>query len=278
MRIVITSVTYPDSRYNPAWIAGLKDELTKLGIDVLHIERNGYYTPLDWRPNTFEIVVQEWFEAYFTVNHLKSSPINSLTNKALVSLISHHVIEIASNILSRRFRRMRMLSGRRNLDISNSYASLLEDGMILASADWVLNLEDDALPRSNLAETAKKLQEIILNIGQESEKVWAVDLSASYSFAQMRISEAPKRDVSIGRTQFSVFDGRTNNTMCAVMIPATLWVEYLRYLQSSIPSFGVRLIPCDWILNDFANKFPGVDHRETWLTEEGLFSQGSLES
>jgi hypothetical protein len=278
VRIVITSVSYPDSKFKPTWIEGLKTELTKLGINVLHIERNAYYTPLDWRPNTFEIVIQEWFEAYFTVNHLKSSPTKSLTNKSFVSLISHHVIEIASIILSRRFRRMRMLSGRRNLDISNSYASFLEDGKIFASADWVLNLEDDALPRSNLAETAKKLQGIILNIGQESEKVWAVDLSASYSFAQMRISEAPKRDVSIARTQFSVFDGRTNNTMCAVMVPATLWVEYLRYLQSSIPSFGVRLIPCDWILNDFAKKFPGAYHRETWLTEEGLFIQGSLES
>lgn len=278
MRIVITSVSYPDSRFKPTWIEGLKSELTKLGIGVLHIERNAYYTPLNWRPRTFELVMQEWFEAHFTFNYLKSSPVNSLTKKALIKLISHHLTEIAGNILSKRFRRMRMVSGRRNLDISNSYASFLEDGTIIAAAHWVLNLEDDAVPRSNLVETAKKLQEIMLNIGHEANKVWAVDLSASYSFAQMGISDAPKRDVAIGGTQFGVFDGRTNNTMCAVMVPAPLWVEYLRYLQSSIPNFGMRLMPCDWIFNDFADKFPGVDHRETWLTKEGLFSQGSLES
>jgi hypothetical protein len=278
VRIVITSVSYPDSRYNPNWIAGLKTELTKLGIDVLHTERNAYYTPLNWRPTTFELVMQEWFEAYFTFNYLKSSPIKGLTSKALVSLISHHVIEIAANILSRRFRRMRMLSERRNLDISNSYASFLEDEMIFASADWVLNLEDDATPRANLAETAKKMQEITLQIGHEPEKVWAVDLSASYSFAQMGISDAPIRDVAIDGTLFAVFDGRVNNTMCAVMVPAPLWVKYLRHLESSVPKFGMRLMPCDWIFNDFADKLPSVYHRETWLTEDGLFRQGSLES
>lgn len=94
----------------------------------------------------------------------------------------------------------------------------------------------------------------------------------------MGISETSKLNVATGRTEFAVFEGRLNNTMCAVMVPAPLWIEYLRHLESSVPKFGMRLMPCDWIFNDFANKFPKVDHTETWLTAEGLFSQGSLKS
>ena len=275
MNIFLTKLTHPFSTYDISWISDLEVELKDHGVNCTEIISSEYRVPQNWKPSTMEMVIQELYEYKLTTRYLRTPPRGGLGLKLHFKMVVHHITEIGAIVLSSKFRRMRQQQGRRNLDISLAYLHFLP---FLSEKEhkWILHLEDDAQLLLSANDAAQTIAELLSKLDASSEFVWLADLSKSYSFTELGLSNDFFELIEVGPLQFARITGRASNTFCALLIPTSTWITYLDHLSQSMKTKGLRLIPCDWIFNDFAQKLPVSVLEVTLISEQGIFLQQSL--
>ena len=252
-------------------------ELKRKGINTNEILSSQIVVPLTWKPSVAELVILELYKYRLVTRYLRRPPCGGLKFKIHFKMILQHVVDISLVILSPEFRRARQKAGRRNLDISLAYTYFLPF-LIIMENDWVLHLEDDAQLLLPISETASTISMLLSKLDLEFDHVWLADLSKSFSLSHLNLSSDFYEFSMIGSLKYARIQGRASNTLCALLVPTKTWLGYLDHLSRSLKTRGLRLMPCDWIFNDFAEAHPRISSEFTLISEQGLFLQNSLHS
>lgn len=275
MNLILTGLTHPESKYEFNWIEELSQELQNCGLPCEKLIVSEYQIPHGWRPPIHELILQKVYEFFWIRNYLITPPRSPISLRTELKNLSRHLIEIGSIIFRRKSRRIHQSRGRRNLDISLSYvrfSSLIRDG----DSTWVLHLEDDAQCLQSIVETASIISQLVTHVENKSRNTWLIDLSESFSLEELGLPLS--RDVLrlSHSLELSRYSGRTSNTLCALMIPSQTWTLFLEYLRATSTIKGKRLIPCDWVFNNFANNFVSSEAQSTLFCRPPVFLQQSL--
>ena len=215
MKIFLTKLTHPLSNYDISWMSDLEVELNRNDIICTEILSSEYRVPRDWKPSVKEIILQKLYEYHWTTRYLKRPPRGGLSRKLHSKMILHHVFEIIGVVISPKFRRIRQIKGRRDLDISLAYLHFLP---YLKDTDhkWTLHLEDDARVLLPLKEAASMIAKIMSTLDDNGDSVWLADLSKSFSFDELGLSDKFFELIEVGSVKFARIRGRASNTFCAL--------------------------------------------------------------
>lgn len=275
--LLVTLLSHPNSKYQIDWLEELASCLTHSGIS-LDVEMDSTYRiPQTWVPSFGELVTQLKYEYLMTTRYLQTDPRVTLSLKRKLRVRVTYLAQLAMLLLRPGYRDLKKRHGRRNLDISFAYLAQ-KPKIDNSSAEWLLSFEDDAKPLVPLSVAAGIISEFL---EQDCNGIWLIDLSKSFTSEELSLGGEFLSPSDHGGVEFIRVSGRTSSTFCSILIPRITWASYLAFLSSAAITPGLRLVPCDWLFEMFAQGFsiPEGDQFPqtfTYLTEQGVFNQVSL--
>jgi hypothetical protein len=278
MKLILSLITHPNSRYKPQWFDELALRLSRSDFDVSKQVVNQYNLSPTWRPSVWESALYE-----LNIFLMKRRLARGKDNLGLSSTIEtgqlwatalEHLRESIAIVFSGRIRDAKGLERRRVLDISLSY---LEVGKDVDQGDWILCFEDDAEPALAIEVVADKIVTLIRCLNENSS-LWYVDVSRSFSLNQLNLLTPNKLTKPVAGMTYYMFPSVVTNTMCSFIMPFSRFREYQDQLQAMTERFAWRLLPCDYILSDMGLKIHRIEGTMSLLPTNGIFTQRSLHS
>lgn len=164
----------------------------------------------------------------------------------------------------------------RILNISELHRRAVAQGLA-SNARWVMTLEDDGYL------SAKSPIKLALDLIAQSFPASGstfIDISDSFSFSELGVENivASSDRCRLGQTSQQVVRARVpfTNTMCATIMSRQLALKWLAYLEDTLASPVLRLIPIDWHLNRFILRQANPDDTSYFHFDPGLIRQRSI--
>jgi hypothetical protein len=278
MKLILSLITHPNSRYKPQWFDELALRLSRLDFVVSKQVVNQYNLSPTWKPSVLESALYE-LNVFLMKRRLARGKDNldlssNIETGQLWATALEHLRESIAIVFSGRIRDAKGSERRRVFDISLSY---LEVGKDVDQCDWILCFEDDAEPALAIEVVTEKIANLIRYLN-ENPSLWYVDISRSFSLNELNLQTPNKLAKPDSGMTYYVFPSVVTNTMCSFIMPFSRFREYQDQLQAMTKRFASRLIPCDFILSDIGLKIHRIEGTMSLLPTNGIFTQRSLHS
>ena len=231
--------------------------------------------------SSLEVFLCQCFVAVLTARWKRLITRSLEKNKSASRDYFDYLVEVLSGVQTNAFSallRPQKLRKRalRVLNISELHRQAISSGL-QSRANWLITLEDDGLliPRAPLGAAFDFILQSV-----PSGDLAVFDISDSFSFEQLGVEHIVMASdrVPLGATGQEVVKARVpfTNTLCATVMSRAFALKWGAYVEQSLSKRVVRLIPIDWLLNQFILK----EFRQKPLLyfhfDPGLIRQGSI--
>ncbi len=245
-RIHTQMLTHPNSHRNLYWFETWKQSLA-IQFETSTAINNSYHVDENWNVSKLELSLYQLFAWSVSSRvFLRGKGCKSSTISEILMSLHRAIREILAINFSSRICDKKKQESKRVVDINLSYVFL--GTRVPKNAEWVINLEDDAVPLMGYHDSSTLIRDVLLAV--EKEKPWLIDISKSFSVDQLGLESFSIGENLILKSgiNFLKLPFVSCNTFCAVIFPADNFVSLSKYIEKYSKLFILRLLPCDWVL------------------------------
>ena len=231
--------------------------------------------------SSLEVFLYQCFVAVLTVRWKRLITRSLEKNKSARRDYFDCLVEVLSGIRSNAFSALRQPQKFRKralrvLNISELHRQAISSGLE-SRANWLITLEDDGLLIAG-APLGAAFDFILQSVPSGDLAVF--DISDSFTFEQLGVEHivVASDRVPLGATGQEVVKARVpfTNTLCATVMSRAFAIKWGAYVEQSLSTKVIRLIPIDWLLNRFILKEFREKPLDYFHFDPGLIRQGSI--